>query len=68
MPGREGPGRHLERWAGPDLQEALGFMGREKGSHLEDFNQGSEFVFPEDPCGCCMERRLDAGPAMQGGK
>lgn len=44
--GEKGRGGTLEGWAGPDLQEALGFMGREKGSHLEDFNQGSEFVFP----------------------
>lgn len=24
------------------------------------------FVFPEDLSGCCVERRLDAGPAVEG--
>lgn len=58
----------LERWAGPDLEETRDFMGREKAICSRGFNQGSEFVFPEDLSGCGVERRLDAGPAVEGGK
>lgn len=37
VPWKEGPRMGLERVAEPDQEEALGFMGREKGSPLEDF-------------------------------
>ena len=68
MPGREGPRMGLERRAGPDLEETHDFMGHEKAIRSRGFNQGSEFVFPEDLSGCCVERRLDAGPAVEGGE
>lgn len=54
--------------ASQDLEEAHDFMGNEKGSHMEDFNQDGEFEFHQAPSGPCTERKLDAGPAVEGGK
>lgn len=42
--------------ASQDMEEALDFMGNEKGSRLEDFNQGSESAFRQHPSGCLEGR------------
>lgn len=71
-PGRSwrGVGGEQTALASQDMEEALDFMGSEKGNHMEAFIQDSEFVFHQDQdlFGPCLERRLEGGPKAERGK